>query len=185
MATHTPVRVVSQGGGDADTCDTYAARARPDWGAGLGIKTYGDLEVDTGRHARTTEIVHLGPFLRWLDRRFETHGRQQTIFDLGWNKSDERRLHRWRFANVLPFVPVATIEDALHHAGVRLVEVYPETDVGEVSTTWCPKCKDAVVVDEGLICPWCDTPTATLEELYPPASVTRLTKGSVQFPAAA
>ena len=185
MTMHTPVRAASQIGESADSRDVDGAQARPDWGAGLGIKTYGDLEVDTGRHARTTEVVHVGPFLRWLDRRFETHGRQQTIFDLGWNQSDERRLHRWRFENVLPFVPVATVEDALHHAGVRLVEVYPETDVGDVSTTWCPKCKDAVVVDESLICPWCDTATTMLDELCPPASVTRLPEGWAQLPAAA
>ena len=54
-------------------------------------------------------------------------------------RSDERRLHRWRFENVLPYVPVAGIEDALHHAGVRLVEVYPETDVGEVFDHMVPE----------------------------------------------
>jgi hypothetical protein len=161
MTTHTPVRAVRQNGEAAGTCDIDATRALPDWGAGLGIKTYGELEVDAGCHAHTTETVHVGPFLRWLDERIAAHGRQQTILDLGWNESDERRLHRWRFENVLPYVPVAGIEDALHRAGARLVEVYPETDVGEVLTTWCPKCKDAVIVDESLVCPWCDTVTET------------------------
>ena len=161
MTTHTPVRAVSQNGEAAGTCDLDATRALPDWGAGLGIKTYGELEVDAGCHAHTTETVHVGPFLRWLDQRIETHGRQQTILDLGWNESDERRLHRWRFENVHPYVPVAGIEDALDHAGVRLVEVYPETEVGQVSTTWCPTCKDAVIVDESLVCPWCDAVTET------------------------
>ncbi len=56
-------------------------------------------------------------------------------------------------------MPVAGIEDALHRAGVRLVEVYPETDVGEVFTGWCPTCNEAVTVQADMICAWCDTPT--------------------------
>ena len=159
MTTHTPVRAVSQSGEAAGTCDIDATRELPDWGAGLGIKTYGELEVDAGCHGHTTETVHVGPFLRWLDERIKRNGRRQTILDLGWNESDERRLHRWRFENVLPYVPVAGIEDALHHAGVRLVEVYPETDVGEVFTGWCPTCNEAVTVQADMICAWCDTPT--------------------------
>ena len=177
MTTQTPVRAASQDAEDCDTCDIDATRARPDWGAGLGIKTYGELKVDAGGAAFSTETVHVGPFLRWLDERFETHGRQQTILDLGWSDSDERRLHRWRFENLLPYVPVAVVEDALHHAGARLVEVYPETDVGDVTTTWCPTCKDAVVVDDSLVCAWCDTLTQTSVEV----TLHHATLGKLQY----
>jgi hypothetical protein len=129
-------------------------------GVGLGIRRVGQDGIPRRGYPRNTEVVHVGPFLAWLDRHIAAEGFQAAMFELKWNKSDQHRLGDWRRRRQFPYVPVAMIEDALHHAGIRLVEVYPETDVGEVFDGWCPTCKEGVTVDASLVCPWCDTRTS-------------------------
>lgn len=149
MSNDEFVRAVEPGGDPPD----------PEWGSGLGIQRFGDLDVDRGPHPEDMEVVHVGPFLRWLERLIVSRGHHGAMVDVGWGESEERRLHRWRFTNSHPWVPANNVEDALNSAGLRLVDLYPETDIGDVKTTWCPTCRDEVIVDAGLVCPWCDTVT--------------------------
>lgn len=134
----------------------------PKWGVGEGITTWGALGFDpTGTYNADSEVIHVGPFLRWMDEQIDRHDLGRALLDVGWDAAGERRWRRWRSESVHPYVHVAEIEDALHRAGVRLVEIYPETDIGEVFTGWCPTCKDISTVDATWRCPWCDTLTAS------------------------
>jgi hypothetical protein len=150
----TPGAATPEPGQDTDEDDLAQQ------GAGLGIRRIGRDGIQTRGYPRDTEVVHVGPFLAWLDRHIEAEGFQAAMFDLKWNRSDQHRLGDWRRRRRFPYVPVAMIEDALHHAGVRLVEVYPETDAGDLFNAWCPTCKEDVTVEASLACPWCDTHTS-------------------------
>jgi hypothetical protein len=86
-------------------------------------------------------------------------GHHEAMLELGWGKIEERRVRRWRLENNHPWVSAGDVEDALDHAGLRLVDVYPETDVDEVLSTWCPTCRESVTVDATLVCPWCESNT--------------------------
>ncbi len=129
------------------------------WGVGHGIKTYAECELQEGTREPSTPMVHIGPFLRWFEQYADQHGRAQALLDIRWDESGERRINRWRDGEGQPHAPVADIEDALHYAGLKLTELYPETDAGEVFTGWCPTCKEAVTVPTSRICAWCDTVT--------------------------
>lgn len=167
MSTQTSVRSPRPHAATVMTTDRInndPSRHPPDWGVGLGIHRQGDLHL-TSRYPADTEVVHIGPFLRWLDDLIRREGQQAAMLHLGWGKNQERRARRWRFENTHPWVRARDIEDALDHADLRLADVYPETDVGEVFTTWCPTCRDSVIVDTTLVCPWCDGHTELQDEL--------------------
>ncbi|MGA2162932.1 MAG: hypothetical protein ABSH36_00505 [Solirubrobacteraceae bacterium] len=157
MPTDMNVRRPHHGRKAAGVSNAERARKSKKWGNGLGIKPFGELGLSGYNYA--TEVVHIGPFLRWLDQYIETRGHGFAMFDLGWDSNAARRLLYWRVESTQPYVPVAIIEDALHHVGVRLVDVYPETDVGHIFTKWCPVCEEESIVDASLICPWCETST--------------------------
>jgi hypothetical protein len=149
----------------------------PTWGNGHAIKTYAELGLQQGIREPETPMVHIGPFLRWFTVQEERHGHVQALRDIRWGESGDRRISRWREHDGQSYAPASEIEDALHHAGLRLVDVYPETDVGEVFTGWCPTCNEAVTVQADMICAWCDTPTqSSVEQVFHHA-----TKGPIRY----
>jgi hypothetical protein len=152
-------------------------RDSPTWGEGQGIKTYAELGLKQGTRDPDTPMVHVAPFLRWFAQQEERHGHPQALLDIRWEASGAHRIGRWRKGDGQCYAPVAEIEDALHYAGLRLAEVYPETDVGEVLTGWCPTCNEAVTVQADMICAWCDTPTQmSVEHVFHHA-----TKGPIRY----
>ena len=152
-------------------------RDSPKWGEGHGIRTYAELSLQLGIREPETPMVHIGPFLRWFEQQVNDHGQAQALLNLRWGESGERRIGRWREHVGQSHAPVVEIEDALHNAGARLVELYPETDVGDVFTGWCPTCNEAVTVQADMICAWCDTPTqSSVAHIFHHA-----TKGAIHY----
>ena len=152
-------------------------RDSPKWGEGHGIRTYAELGLQLGTREPETPMIHIGPFLRWFEQQVNDHGQAQALLNLRWGESGERRIGRWREHVGQSYAPVVEIEDALHNAGARLVELYPETDVGDVSTGWCPTCNEAVTVQADMICAWCDTLTqSSVEQIFHHA-----TKGQIRY----
>jgi hypothetical protein len=115
------------------------------------------------------------PFLAWVDARREQHrqqilnehadlkaamgARDRTLDEMGWlTATGQRREGRWRTQSL---VPACDIIDALDHAGVDPVDVYPELEVEDPVDRWCGLCGESVLTDSTLVCPWCEHPTTT------------------------
>ena len=107
---------------------------------------------------------------------------QRLCTEIGWEWTDTnaRKLYRWRhgmsdtkvggrFGKTVS-VPRklgferASVEDALHNAGVDFYELYPEfaheRDGSPEPEAWCPNCQNHVLVvrnkREQPVCIWCD-----------------------------
>lgn len=102
------------------------------------------------------------PLRGWIDARLaqleaQANGRsslQLLADELG---VAERVLFRWREENEQ--ADLDTVEDALEHAGFRIVDLYPELEIETVGERFCPRCHDTVTVSDDLRCPWCESPT--------------------------
>jgi hypothetical protein len=112
-----------------------------------------------------------GPLREWIDARLgqleaRANGHtpiQMLASELGVTK---RTLFRWREQAETP--DLATVEDALNRAGVRLAELYPEFELDVAGERFCPRCHDTVTVADDLRCPWCETDTTE-----PPATAAK------------
>lgn len=141
----------------------------------------------------TTDRLPAKPFQDWLDRRFahyEHKGVQNpsaaVCREVGWLPEDAgaRRLYRYRRSltdtktrvnGVLRHGPSkhtdsfarCVIEEALHHAGIGLWELYPDLPEFQDDTppryAWCENCLEECLVDEDQVCLWCDHPTHELK----------------------
>lgn len=86
--------------------------------------------------------------------------RARLVMELGWDHDNGlRRLHRWEHEGD-GHADRNAIEDALHHAGVAIDDVYPDLPEPEAlddeHDRYCPKCRYVVSSLRGQ-CPWCKT----------------------------
>lgn len=96
---------------------------------------------------RMRDPVPITPFISWFDQRKleitrsadpfrfpfhkqrEDYAQHRVLVSLDWDDemgTGARRIRRWRKDSLAGQVERAQIEDALHHAGVRFYDVYPD-----------------------------------------------------------
>lgn len=133
---------------------------------------------------RIKEPIPAGPFMRWINDRVNATSIETVCEQIGWDTQSRdagpRRLYRYRYGRSetnrggskgkrgLAVVVPAThyersvVEDALHHAGVWLEDVYPRDlypalyeDIPLEPEAWCPGCQAhcTPIYSE---CPWCN-----------------------------
>jgi len=135
---------------------------------------------------RLREPIPIEPFLTWLALREREIGREidrsnlqisaskrtgsntaarpqratdQLLYEIGWEPAmGERKLFRWINDEHRTHIERAVVEDALHHAGVELYDIYPDLEPpGQGRDAYCPTCRaDVYATDSG--CPWCENP---------------------------
>lgn len=138
--------------------------------------------------ARQKENVPVGPFMELLNEWVEHYRAifpgssaektsaaiRKVAEDLGWEgEPGMRKLYRYRRGlkstrnrrtapnREIPTgtFPRATVEDALHRAGVDFYSIYPEfsheRDIELEPAAWCPACREHCHPIGGC-CPWCD-----------------------------
>lgn len=133
--------------------------------------------------ATIRDPIPSNPFMRWLNDRIAESSMPIVAELIGWDgqspESGCRRLYRYRYgrsetnrggkdgrkgkACVVPQTHFerAVVENALHHAGWELTDVYPAEmypalyeDIPLEPETWCPGCQDSCSPIYGE-CPWC------------------------------
>lgn len=135
---------------------------------------------------RIKEPIPSGPFMRWLNDRIAESDVNTVCDRLGWQTlsrdAGARRMYRYRYgrsetrrgrlssegrkgrAVVLPATHFerSIVEDALHHAGVRLEDVYSRElypalfeDIPLEAEMFCANCQDTCTPIRST-CPWCE-----------------------------
>jgi hypothetical protein len=114
---------------------------------------------------RRSDLVPAGPFIEWLEAELarSPKGAVDPITVLADRLGvDPRQVRRWRKSLDGSSVPVdefpgASVENALHRAGLRLEDLYPDhapEDVELEPDIFCGSCVSVVTPIKGQ-CPWC------------------------------
>jgi hypothetical protein len=114
---------------------------------------------------RKSEPVPTGPFIEWLEAelaRMPKDALDPMAVLAGRLGVCTRQIRRWRNSTDGNGVPVeefasAPVENALHRAGLRLEDLYPDhapEDVDLEPDIFCGSCMSVVTPIKGQ-CPWC------------------------------
>jgi hypothetical protein len=143
------------------------------------------------------ERLPIGPFMDWINERFERYEAEfrdeyaghnvgpadRLATELGLSRENgPRQILRWRKGlatgsrdGVKGDYPTETygrppVEEALRNVGIPLEQLYPEleSEGDEFFERYCPGCIEQVTVGDDALCPWCETPTWELDSIKLP-----------------